>query len=510
MRMGEAEWRGRKSGAKRTWTAGPSRRRMSLPAGTLLGLALLAAASAALVQQPLLTAGILLGAALVSATLLWPLVVVGVMLALGPLDVSFITGGQKELFPELGGLDMSGIRLVGVVAGLSAVALSDRSVLRRAVGRYGRLFVVFLVYAAGTIVFSQSPVDGLRLLFKLAYPFLLFVVVLAVARSREEVNRLADWVLVGAVAVIVVLTPLYVAGGAYLTDIEGRVRIASGALHPNPFSFYLVMMMFVAVVRFALRRQVRYLVLGLASVAWMVLTLTRIAFLGAVVGLAGMAVYAVIAHRNWRMAAGAGALAVVVVVAFTPVVLERTFGYVLSAEELLDLLRNPIYLYGRINWQGRELFWPMIFQAFTTSPMFGLGLGSTTAMLTANFPRESGLVVHNEYLRLLAETGLVGSGLFALAVMGWGIAIVRAGAARSPVVWEFALPALGGLLAWAVIAITDNPFDYYAPFTQFIGFLVAGALVTAELEERERAAGDGRASVVAMSWTEEPAAAPAG
>jgi hypothetical protein len=48
---------------------------------------------------------------------------------------------------------------------------------------------------------------------------------------------------------------------------------------------------------------------------------------------------------------------------------------------------------------------------------------------------------------------------------------------------EFALPAFAGILAWAILSVTDNVFDYYAPFTQYIGFLCAGALACGELPE---------------------------
>jgi hypothetical protein len=44
---------------------------------------------------------------------------------------------------------------------------------------------------------------------------------------------------------------------------------------------------------------------------------------------------------------------------------------------------------------------------------------------------------------------------------------------------EHALPALAATLAWGIIAATDNAFDYYGPFTQFVAFLTGGALVAA-------------------------------
>src|SRR5690349_20472845 len=95
----------------------------SAPTLPLLGLTLLAAGFG-LAANPLLAAGAVLGVAVIAATLAWPLTVVGLMLALGPIDLSGITGGVRGLLPALGGLDMSGIRLVAVSAGLGTVVLT--------------------------------------------------------------------------------------------------------------------------------------------------------------------------------------------------------------------------------------------------------------------------------------------------------------------------------------------------------------------------------------------------
>src|SRR5688572_1296979 len=91
----------------------------------ILGSVLLAGG---LAYSPFITAGVGFGVALLLCTVLRPLIVVGIMLALGPLDLSWITGGFKSLFPELGGLDMNGIRLIGMIAGLSFLSITDRRV----------------------------------------------------------------------------------------------------------------------------------------------------------------------------------------------------------------------------------------------------------------------------------------------------------------------------------------------------------------------------------------------
>jgi len=80
------------------------------------------AVAVVLAVQPWLAAGVTFGIAILALTFTWPLWVIGLMLALGPLDLSFVTGGFKELFPNLGGLDMNGIRLIGISVGLLVVA----------------------------------------------------------------------------------------------------------------------------------------------------------------------------------------------------------------------------------------------------------------------------------------------------------------------------------------------------------------------------------------------------
>ncbi|HEX7117818.1 MAG TPA: O-antigen ligase family protein [Longimicrobiales bacterium] len=138
-----------------------------------------------------------------------------------------------------------------------------------------------------------------------------------------------------------------------------------------------------------------------------------------------------------------------------------------------------------MNWQGRQIIWPVLFKAFLGSPVFGLGLGASSALLIETFQGGMGGVIHNEYLRLLIETGLVGAALFAIAVLTWLGGVLRAGRHEDPLAREFAMPAFSAIVAWVFIAATDNAFDYYAPFTQYIGFLCGGALAAAALPSAE-------------------------
>jgi O-antigen ligase len=120
-----------------------------------------------------------------------------------------------------------------------------------------------------------------------------------------------------------------------------------------------------------------------------------------------------------------------------------------------------------------------VYQAYLASPVIGLGLGASAFVLRATFPSYWSDVVHNDYLRLLSDTGAVGVALFGLAMMAWSVACARALRVPDRTVREYALPALGCIAGLGIIGITDSAFDYYGPYTQYTGFLTAGAIAAA-------------------------------
>jgi O-antigen ligase len=95
-------------------------------------------------------------------------------------------------------------------------------------------------------------------------------------------------------------------------------------------------------------------------------------------------------------------------------------------------------------------------------------------------------VAHNEYMRLATDTGLIGLVLLALAMGTWMFAAARLCRRGDTAVREFAFPALAVLISWALIAITDNAIDYYNNFSQYLGFLLAGAVVVYHDPNRSR------------------------
>jgi O-antigen ligase len=237
--------------------------------------------------------------------------------------------------------------------------------------------------------------------------------------------------------------------------------------------------MLMSFVRFTTRGQVRYLVLCAICGAWMTLTITRIAFLAAVVALLAVGAVSAVVTRQTRVLIAAVIVGALLAVPFAPLVLERSLGFVPTAGELISLLSNPRALYLSMNWEGREAFWAVVFNAYRASPVLGLGMGASSSILRLHFPSFAAPVVHNDYLRLLSEAGIIGAFLFTCALAAWWVATVRAARVADRTVKEYALPAIGCIAALTVIGMTDNAFDYYGPFTQYLGFLCGGAIAAA-------------------------------
>ena len=205
---------------------------------------------------------------------------------------------------------------------------------------------------------------------------------------------------------------------------------------------------------------------------------------GILVALLAIGVLSAIVARRTRVLLAAVAVGALLAVPFAPPVLERTFGFVPSPGELVTLLRNPQALVTFMNWEGRQAVWPVVFQAFQSSPVGGLGLGGSSFVLTVHFPWLALGPPHNDYLRLLTDTGVIGAALFSLAMVAWTAVAVRAALLMDRTAREYALSAVGSIAVFAIVGLTDNPFDYYGQLTQYVGFLCGGALAAAACYRR--------------------------
>lgn len=126
----------------------------------------------------------------------------------------------------------------------------------------------------------------------------------------------------------------------------------------------------------------------------------------------------------------------------------------------------------RINAMGRLEFWRMTAESAREQPVLGKGLGSASVLVKTHFANVGH--PHNDYLRIWHDTGVIGLGLFMVAVLTWlSIVFRRALHAARGCGGRPILPLAGALslIGMLIPMATDNLVAY--------GFVMAPiALVT--------------------------------
>ncbi len=189
------------------------------------------------------------------------------------------------------------------------------------------------------------------------------------------------------------------------------------------------------------------------------------------VGAAGVAITAMIAvGGRRRLLAPLGILAAAALVLGFPPLAERnvTVESQSSASALGDAFTSsPADLPDFISFSGREVLWEQALGRMEGRD-FVLGRGLNAYYTEQSALRESGVEVgvlqmHSEVVRLFYETGPLGFVLFSTAFLALLVGLTQL-ARNAPVgTVSRAMPeaAVGALVFYLVVALTDNVLDYY-------------------------------------------------
>lgn len=425
-------------------------------AAAALGLA----AGLAPVAVAALVGGTLIGVLFVTR----PLYGLAGLLALGGFPLGALTGGNRSVLSAAGGTTAGGLILVLSIVFIVTV-LSQRRVLVAWLARFWP-HTLWVSWSVASLIYTDSLDDGLRLAAKLLYPLLVMCLASEVIRTEDDLTvPFKGWIAGVALASFIALARLVVVGLPMLA--QGGAYRYTALMHPSPFSFFLIVSFMTA---FALWRLRGGRFLGVASLILAVqvlMTLVRISIAGLVVAMALIEAARSRGAAKWMRALLVGVVMVAVMtwlVLQSPILQRRvTYERVTGAGDLLSLTR--------LDDSGRGSLWSQLFEEYAHGDKaFGSGLGSSTPAVI-RFARGADVgVVHNEYLRLLYETGLVGLLAF-LFMLLWHFLRLRAHA-RVVRARPLVVAATGALLIYALVSVTDNALDYYDLFGQYVFFLV--------------------------------------
>lgn len=316
----------------------------------------------------------------------------------------------------------------------------------------GMLLALMLVIGA----VGMLRADNVLFSFKEWLPLVAVVIVYALSahffRTPERVQRVID-----IIALSFILPAAYgfwQLAGHNQFILQGYLsRIIGTFIHPNPFSFYLVIIITLFTCQVLTttggRRLVSLVIVGAASVL-LVGTLTRIAWGGAVIALLTIGIY-----RN-------RALLILVPLAVALVALVSPSSVARVGNPLGDTQQSGVE--DRFDlWGSTYQFWVQATKTDDSSVATmmnrfgGLGPGAIDTVTT----RYAGYSysAHNDYIRVLNEYGIFGLLLYVLLIIVmliFGSRTIRA-AVRTPMA-SVPLTFFAVTLAFAAMSITDNVF----------------------------------------------------
>jgi O-antigen ligase len=281
--------------------------------------------------------------------------------------------------------------------------------------RHRRLFeavVVLLVWLCISVLFAQDPAIAIGDLWHWFAVALLFVIVATTATDRNTLRLVLTAFVVGAVLSVVVGTLT----GMMNTSpeaVEDTARLEGATGDPNFLAAGVVSALVLAA---------GLLVTARGALARLALTVSLVVMAGGLVASQSRG----------------GFVAVLVVLGAAMLVFKRRRAYValmaliLVGAAAVFFSATPHAL-DRITsatdgGSGREGLWTVAWRAFQDYPVTGVGLNNYP-LVTADYTRQPGqlervqkiverpTVVHNLYLQVLVETGLIGFALFMFIVL---------------------------------------------------------------------------------------------
>jgi Concanavalin A-like lectin/glucanases superfamily len=371
---------------------------------------LIAVAAAASQRSAELGLGLAIFFFLVLLPLRAPLEAVFVVLATGWFPLELVFGWQHTLLSFAGGINVSGLRLLGAFLGVLIAAIGYRRKLLEL--RLPRLlwiglglYAALVAWALITVTWTPDKVDGLRSATKLAFPVLVAAVIVADPRGwgAAKMTRRLLWLLAGALAFATAFGFLGI-----LPTTESPIWTWAGV------STYAIYAGIVAVVAIALidngyiRRILWVAVLALVQLPF---TVTRIAIAATAAAILWMLGVAGV-HR-W--VAPVGIVAAVAIFLFFPPIAERNlYEEEVTGEEtgpiavLERIASDPSQVTNIVRFQGRENLWAQaIDQMAPADYIYGHGLNAWFTSGTQPYPAD--VAVNNPalYWRLGEPSGRV-------------------------------------------------------------------------------------------------------
>ena len=386
-----------------------------------------------------LGAGALAGAAVIGVTSVnAPLLLIAGVLGIGFIAVTLrnlaagLTAFTVLIFlaeiPTISSFGLTFTKLAGGVLAVAWVITATRRdpnmpMLTRRHPVIAYLALALLCWTFGSILWASDPGTAGATAFRFSQGVLLLFIIFSALRERRHLV----WIMYAFVAGAVLSAMVGLAGGTG-NDVSNTGRLGGGIGDPNDLAALLIpalaFALFMAVTR--KRMTARWLLLAAAFVC--ALALFRTESRGGIVGLG------VMLAASLALAGPVRSRAVALAFSITGVAL--VYFTLLAPASALGRLTS----FTAGGGSGRTDIWAVALEITGNHPIAGVGAGNFQvvepgyAFANLNLPRADLIVntpevVHNMYLHVLVELGVIGCVLFVLliaSVLGIALRVVRA------------------------------------------------------------------------------------
>lgn len=325
----------------------------------------------------------------------------------------------------------------------------------------GILFVLFLITGLFGMLRSQSILFSFREWLPVVSSLVVYALAAHFYNSPQKIQRVIDVLAVSYILpAFFGFKQIFLGNGAMAYNIPelGEInRIFGTFVHPNPFAFYLVLILGVFTCEFfagSRWRKFRALVIVASAAVLLLRTYTRMGWIGALIVLLTIGIL------RYRKLLVLIPIAVVVISIANPSLIARIGdpisdpGGSSGVEDRFDIWRTT-YGFWRDSTQVDDS--PI---ATIMNRIGGLGPGAID-FLTAGSATFRGFTyaAHNDYIRILNEYGIFGLALYGLLVLGmliFSYRAMRASAGTQLAAIPLAFFAITS--AYFVMSFTDNVF----------------------------------------------------
>lgn len=263
--------------------------------------------------------------------------------------------------------------------------------LRTIVLKECRWYLMFFLFACLSLSYSSQPLRGVPGLFMYVLPLFYYALATVAIRSKSDVTKLFTYISNATFVLFILGLPFYPHRMAY--PYYGM------AICSIPAILYLTTKKKIYVIQF--------LICLLPALFWV----KRTPLLGIAVG---MMVFALLLYR-WRAIIPT---VVAIMVALAMIVSIPQFREKMYGGEVQESSYDSSEIdTDNINTSGRFAFWQIMYDRFhRTAPILGVGQGTVKAYLQSdqNEFRDAFSLMHNDWLLLLCELGIIGTSFLLL------------------------------------------------------------------------------------------------